>query len=151
MGYQQEEAGNVWLRAKADLRYDTTFKFAKVKIANISGALKQHRFTMDNISGNLLYGANKILRIDTLKGTIGRSDFDLNLRLYAGKDTVMRKKTNYLYFSSRFLDVDQLTGYSFASMSEPAPAKAATVGKNPMLWHIARHSTFLKCLFLCLK
>lgn len=132
-GYQQEEASNLWIRARADLRYDTSFKFAKVKIANISGALKQHKFKVDSISGNMLYGANKILKVDTLKGKIGRSDFDLNLRLYAGQDTIMKKRTNYLYFKSRFLDIDQLTGYSFvaASTNTPAANTTAAVKKIP--------------------
>lgn len=131
IGYHQEEAGNLWLRAKADLRYDTVFRFAKVKIANISGSLKEHKFKVDSISGNMLYGANKILRVDTLKGKIGRSDFDISLRLYNGKDTVMKKRTNYLYFNSRFLDIDQLTGYSFAPAANSPTTTVATAAKKP--------------------
>ncbi|UYQ95656.1 hypothetical protein MKQ68_11135 [Chitinophaga horti] len=131
-GYHEEEASNLWFRARADLRYDTTFRFAKVKIANVSVALKQHKFNVEKVSGNILYGSNKIIKVDTLKGIIGRSDFDLNLRLYSGKDTTLKKRTNYLYFSSRFLDIDQLTGYSFVPASnEPAPATAKNAAKKP--------------------
>ncbi len=109
--YQQEVASNVWLRSKTDLRYDSVFKFASIKIANISGALKNHPFQLDSISGNVKIGSDNFVKIDTLKGKIGNSDFNMNMRLYAGKDTVRRKKENFLQFSSHFLDVDQLTNY----------------------------------------
>lgn len=123
--YQQEEARNVWLRAKADLRYDTAFKFARIQIANISGDVKRHDLQLKNISGKMIYGANRILKVDTLKGSVGRSDFDLSLRLFAGKDKRMKKRTNYLHFSSRFLDIDQLSSYSFASAAPPSSASSA--------------------------
>ncbi len=119
-GYQQEEGANIWLRAKADLRYDTTFRFAKVKLANISGTLKQHKLQLDSIRGNILYGANRILRVDSLRGAIGRTDFDISFRLFNGKDSLIKNRTNYLYFRSKFLDADQLSGYNFAS-GAPAP------------------------------
>ncbi|WP_232825918.1 AsmA-like C-terminal region-containing protein [Chitinophaga alhagiae] len=128
-GYQQEEAANVWLRARADLRYDTTFKFAKVHIANISGSLKKHGVQLENISGSLLYGANKILKVDTLKGSIGRSDFNISMRLFNGRDKQMKKRTNYFYFRSRFLDIDQLGGYSFAPEPSPAAPPVAKTAK----------------------
>lgn len=119
--YQHEIANNLWLRAKMDMKYDSVFKFAKLKIANISGELKVHPIRLDSIKGNIKYGANKFIAIDTLTGKIGRSDFDLSMRLFTGKDTTMRKKANFLSFSSRFLDVDQLTNYSFTDEPEPAP------------------------------
>lgn len=132
-GYHKEEGANIWLRAKADLRFDTTFRFAKVRLANISGTLKQHRLQLENISGNILYGANKILRVDTLKGSIGRSDFDISLRLFNGKDSLIKNRTNYLYFRSKFLDVDQLTGYDFtAGNVAPASSPAATSKTRPI-------------------
>ncbi|WP_341836585.1 AsmA-like C-terminal region-containing protein [Chitinophaga pollutisoli] len=125
-GYQKEEGANIWLRAKADLRFDTTFRFAKIKLANISGTLKQHALQLDKISGNILYGANKILRVDSLKGAIGRSDFDISFRLFNGKDSLIKNRTNYLYFRSKFIDADQLAGYDFTAQ----PATAASSHPN---------------------
>lgn len=118
-GYRREEANNLWLRAKAELRYDTAFKFAKIRVANISGSLKRHKFELKEVSGGMLFGANKILKIDSLKGKVGRTDFDLNLRYYTGNNPELKKKTNYLYFKSKFIDGDQLSGYALA----PAPAR----------------------------
>lgn len=125
--YQQEEGSNIWLRAKADLRYDTAFRFAKVKIANVSGTLKKHRLKLDSISGGLMYGAN-ILKADTLKGKIGRSDFDINFRYYTGDKLELKKKTNYLYFRSKLLDANELMSYSFESfVAKPAPVAGSEV------------------------
>lgn len=108
---QQEVATGIWLRSKSELRYDSVFQFANIKIANISGALQRHAIRMDSISGNIKFGTDHFIKIDTLQGRIGNSDFNLSMRLYAGKDTVRRKKLNFLQFSSRLLDLDQLNNY----------------------------------------
>lgn len=108
---QQEVATGIWLRSKSELRYDSVFQFANIKIANISGALQRHAIHMDSISGNIKFGTDHFVKIDTLKGRIGNSDFNLSMRLYAGKDTVRRKKLNFLQFTSQLLDLDQLNNY----------------------------------------
>jgi uncharacterized protein involved in outer membrane biogenesis len=120
--YHDETATNLWLRSKTDLRYDSMFRFANIKIANISGELKKHAFRLDSISGNLKFGADHFVKIDTLKGKIGRSDFDISMRLYTGKDSARKAKENYLQFTSRFLDVDQLVSYRTTFTEEDAPA-----------------------------
>ncbi len=124
--YYDEIGSNIWLRSKIDLRYDSVFNFANIKIAHISGALKQHPYKLDSISGNIKFGTDNFIRIDTLKGIIGNSDFNISMRLYTGKDTTRRKKENFLQFSSRFLDVDQLTNYVLAAEQEETPAAFAS-------------------------
>lgn len=125
--YHDEIARNIWLRSKMELRYDSVFRFANVKIANISGELQHHAFKLDSIKGNVKFSASKFIKIDTLSGKIGRSDFDINMRLYAGPDTLKRKKENYLVFKSRFLDIDQLTGYKLTAAEETAPALPSNI------------------------
>ncbi len=113
-GYRRELATNLWLRTKTEVRYDTIFRFANVKIANFSGEFKKRSLRLDNIRGNVKFNAGNFIKIDTLKGKIGRSDFDISMRLYTGKDTSKMKKENFLQFSSRFLDVDEMSNYNFA-------------------------------------
>jgi len=128
--WHDEVATNVWLRSKTQLRYDSVWKFANVKIANISGKLAKHALELDSIKGNVKFNGGSFIKIDTLTGKIGRSDFDLNMRLYTGADSTKRKKENFLRFNSRFLDVDQLTNYKFTGADETttdvAGAPAAT-------------------------
>ncbi len=113
--YQQEVGSNIWLRSRWDLRYDSAFQFASIHIANISGQLKNHSFRLDSVSGNVKFGVDNFVRIDTLKGRIGNSDFNVSMRLYNGKDTNRRKKENYFQLASHFLDVDQLTNYKLTA------------------------------------
>jgi hypothetical protein len=113
--YRDETAANIWLRSKTMLRYDTAFKFANIKIANISGRLKKHAIELDSINGNVKFGTDNFIKIDTLTGKIGRSDFNVSMRLYTGKDSARRSKENYLQFASRFLDIDQLTNYALSA------------------------------------
>src|ERR1700722_4227764 len=130
-----EVASNCWLRSKWELRYDSVFQFANIRIANISAAFKQHPYRLDSISGNIKFGIDHFVKIDTLKGKIGNSDFNLSMRLYTGKDTARRKKENYLNFASNLLDADQLTSYmhsmeqeeqEIATMEKPSPTQDST-------------------------
>jgi uncharacterized protein involved in outer membrane biogenesis len=123
--WHDEVASNVWLRSKTQLRYDSVFKFANVKIANISGKLAKHGLELDSIKGNVKFNTGNFIKIDTLTGKVGRSDFDLNMRLYTGADSARKIKENYLRFSSRFLDVDQLTNYKFTGNEAEPPTDVA--------------------------
>ncbi|AEV98600.1 hypothetical protein A4D02_21385 [Niastella koreensis] len=129
--WHNEVATNLWLRSKSQLRYDSVFKFANIKIANISGQLTGHDFELDSIKGNVMFNTNNFIKIDTLTGKIGHSDFNINMRLYTGNDSARKMKENYLKFNSRFLDVDQLTNYTFVAEEEIAEADstAASTGQ----------------------
>jgi len=113
-GYRHEEGADLWVRSKIDLKYDTVFRFAKAHISHASGVLKKHNFTMKDISGTVKYSTNRIFALDTLKGTIGNSDFDVTMRVFNGADKTIKKRTNYFYFKSNFLDVDELVSYDFS-------------------------------------
>ena len=132
--YHEEVASNLWLRSKIDLKYDSVFRFANIKIANISGELMRHAFRLDSVNGNVKIGTDHFIKIDTLTGKVGNSDFNISMRLYTGKDTVRMKKDNYLQFASRFLDVDQLMSYRLTAEEPPAPdlsdIPATTVAKT---------------------
>jgi len=128
--YQHEVASNIWLRAKCDMKYDSVFKFAKLHIANISGSLKVHPIELEKINGTIMYGNNRFVRIDTLTGKIGNSDFDISGRLFLGSDTTQRKKPNFFTFKSEKLDVDQLTNYKFSGVEEDKPLVAPTTVRN---------------------
>ncbi len=137
--YHDEVATNLWLRSKTMLRYDSVFKFANVKIANISGQLTKHAIQLDSIKGVVKFNTDNFIKIDTLRGKIGRSDFDLNMRLYTGKDSARKVKENYLRFTSNFLDVDQLTNYKFIAKTEEAPNVADSQGTT--MPHVRTAST----------
>jgi len=113
-GYRREVLTNVWLRSKIDLKYDTSFRFAKAKITNISADLQKHNLKLHSISGGVKYGS-RILSFDTLRGKIGNSDFDISLKYYfKGIDRYNNKVPNSLTFVSKFLDADEMSHYDLA-------------------------------------
>jgi len=126
-GYRREIINNAWLRAKAELKYDTNFRFAKADIVNITGDLKRHKIQLKDIQGKMRYGT-RVLIVDTMKGTIGRSDFDMSFRYFTGKDKKLRKKTNSFFFKSNFLDADEISNYSFAPPPRRARIKKDSAG-----------------------
>ena len=144
--YVNEVFSNVWLRSKSELKYDSVFKFANVKIANISGQLKNHPYLLDSIHGNIKFNADNFIKIDTLQGKVGNTDFNLSLRLYTGKDSVRSKKENYLQFSSRFLDLNQLMNYAETATDEMGPqprdSTMLTTGVSTSASHAAAFNIF---------
>ncbi|QJB30990.1 AsmA-like C-terminal region-containing protein [Chitinophaga oryzae] len=142
-GYWYEEAGKLWLRAKLNMRYDTVFKRVDARIANISGTLKQHPVQLENIKGRIRYGTNRYLVVDTLTGKIGTTDFDMNLKLYAGPDRQGKERNNFFSFKSQYLNIDELMNYDFTDQTAQAqaPAKPTTVRENDSL-HAAGFNIF---------
>jgi hypothetical protein len=113
-GYRREELDHVWLRAKIDLKYDTTFRFAKAKISNVTAELKRHKLKLTEISGGLKYGS-KLLAMDTMRGKIGNSDFDISMKYYfKGVDRNNKKVGNTLTFTSKLIDADEMSRYDLA-------------------------------------
>jgi hypothetical protein len=128
-GYRREQLNNAWLRMKIDLKYDTNFRFAKAKIANVTGELVKHQLKLTGISGHVKYG-RRVLILDTLRGSIGRSDFDISMKYFNGPDRNMQKRTNSLKFTSKFLDADEMSHYDLApkkGRSKKSAADSVTV------------------------
>jgi hypothetical protein len=130
-GYRHEEANDIWIRSKIDLKYDTGFRFMKARIANASGVLKKHNFTMKDISGTVKYSTNRIFALDTVKGTIGKSDFNLTMRVFNGADKTIKKRENYFYLTSTFLDLDEMVGYDFSPDTTRRPGDSTRRRTNP--------------------
>jgi hypothetical protein len=139
--YQEEVGSNIWLRTKIDLKYDSIFRFANIKVENVSGELKNHAFKLDSITGNVKLGIDNFIKIDTLTGKVGNSDFNISMRLYTGKDTTRMKKENYLQFSSRLLDLDQLTSYHLTG-EDPAPDMSEIPANGTAMKASAHDSSF---------
>jgi hypothetical protein len=132
-GYRREEANNVWLRMKFDLKYDTIFRFAKGHITHIIGDLKKHQLKLKDVHGSIKYGA-RLLALDTLQGTIGRSDFNISLKyFFTGYDREMKKRSNSLKFTSSFLDLDEMSHYDLAPRKgrKKATIDSLAIASNP--------------------
>ncbi|HEY9257872.1 AsmA-like C-terminal region-containing protein, partial [Chitinophaga sp.] len=142
-GYWYEQANNVWLRSKMEIKYDTVFKKIDARIANISGTLKAHPINIEKVTGRIRYGNNRFIVVDTLAGKIGRTDFDLNMRYAVGKRKNKEKKSNYFRFKSELLDIDELMNYDFSEhpVATAAPVKHTTVKENDSL-HAAGFNIF---------
>lgn len=114
-GYRREQLNNAWLSARVNLRYDTSFRFMRARVTNVSADLRQHKLNLHEISGGVKYGS-RILSLDTLKGKVGNSDFVVNLKYYfKGVDRYNKAIANSLIFKSTLLDVDEMSQYDLAA------------------------------------
>jgi hypothetical protein len=115
-GYRREEMINANMKVKMMIRYDTTFRFLRTELSHVTCSLKRHKLDFRDVSGKIKYGANKLFAFDTLRGTVGKSDFDITMRLINTGDKTLRSRTNYFHFKSTSLDADEIAAYDF---SEP--------------------------------
>jgi len=86
---------------------------------------------MKEISGNIKYGTNKVFVLDTLKGMIGNTDFDITMRLFNGADKTIKKRTNYFYLKSNNLDIDELVSYDFSPDTTRRPGDSTRRKRKP--------------------
>jgi len=114
--WRHEQLNKTWLSATINLRYDTIFRSARTEITNVTSFLKNHKLDIKDVRGKVRYSPNRVLSMDTLTGTIGKSDFDLTMRIFNGEDKTIKKRTNYFFFTSKLLDLNEITAYDF---SEP--------------------------------
>src|SRR6185295_3838396 len=99
-GYRREELTNANLRAKINMRYDTSFRFMRAELSNVTCGLKRHKIQLKDVKGKIKYGANKLLAFDTLTGLIGKSDFDITMRLINTENKQLRSRSNFFHFRS---------------------------------------------------
>jgi hypothetical protein len=113
-GYRREELTNANMKVKMMIRYDTTFRFMRTELSHVTCGLKRHKLQFKDVSGKIKYGANKLFAFDTLTGTVGKSDFDITMRLINTESKTLRSRTNYFHFKSNSLDADEIAAYDFS-------------------------------------
>jgi hypothetical protein len=118
--WRHEQLNNTSLSATVNLRYDTVFRSARTEVTTLTSFLKNHKLDIKDVKGKVRYSPNRVLSMDTVTGTIGKTDFDLTMRIFNGEDKTIKKRTNYFYFTSKLLDLNEITAYDF---SEPPRKK----------------------------
>jgi hypothetical protein len=129
--YRHERLDSAWIVGKVNLRYDTIFRFARCEFNNATGVLRQHKLRVKDLQGRIKYGSNsRVFALDTLKGKVGKSDFDITLRLYTGENKTLKKRTNYVRIKSDMLDFNEIAAYDFSTPPPRRRRDSAVVKKD---------------------
>jgi hypothetical protein len=110
--YRHEDFRKLQLHGRTDLHFrNNALHSVDCYIDKLSCTMKVHNSRFENFSGRLHF-EDEHLVVEKLSGQIGRSDFQVYLNYYLGKNPAIRKRDNFFSIKSRRLDIDQLIAYN---------------------------------------
>jgi hypothetical protein len=122
--YRHEDFKKLQLHGKTLLHFKKNQLYSSdTYIDKLSCTMKVHNSRFENFNGRI-HIENEHLIIEKLSGQIGRSDFNIFLNYYFGKDPKIRKRDNFFSIKSNRLDLDQLLAYN------PPPATKSMTPKD---------------------
>ncbi|MEM9389551.1 MAG: AsmA-like C-terminal region-containing protein [Bacteroidota bacterium] len=120
--YRHEEFRNLKIDGVADLSFNRKLGSSNVRIDNVAATMKVHPMRFENFSGNI-YMDSLILKVDSLGGKLGRSEFKANF-LHHRKKSGAEKKHSFELISPR-LDFDELFAYNPPPVTDTVDHTAA--------------------------
>ncbi|WP_194774493.1 AsmA family protein [Pararhodonellum marinum] len=108
--YRNEALRDLNLNGRIDLHYDTTFRSADLYIDDLDGKLNVHPLKLENFKGRVHFEDDQLL-VENFSGSMGESDFLVNLSHYLGDDPALKAKANSFSMVSNLLDLDALMNY----------------------------------------
>jgi hypothetical protein len=122
--YRHEDFRKLQLHGKTFLHFkNNKLHSSDTYIDKLSCTMKVHNSRFENFNGRI-HVEDEHLIVEKLSGKIGRSDFNIYLNYYYGKDLKTRKRDNFFKIKSNILDLDQLLAYN------PPPATVKMTPKD---------------------
>jgi hypothetical protein len=110
--YRHEDFRKLQLHGKTLLHFKNNKLYSSdTYIDKLSCTMKVHNSRFENFNGRV-HMEDEHLIVEKLTGRIGRSDFNIYLNYYFGKDPKTRKRDNFFKIKSNVLDLDQLLAYN---------------------------------------
>ncbi|MGB5981750.1 MAG: AsmA-like C-terminal region-containing protein [Nonlabens sp.] len=110
--YRHEEINDLQLHFTSDLNYqNNTLGSINVDLDKFEGKMKVHPLRFEDFKGKFQYEDDHV-KVDGLKGKMGRSRFEIATNYYLGEDETIKKRDNAFSIKSDFLDFDALSNYN---------------------------------------
>jgi len=110
--YRHEDFRKLQLHGKTLLHFKNNSLYSSdTYIDKLNCTMKVHNSRFENFSGRIHIEDEHIV-VEKLSGQLGRSDFNIFLNYYYGKDQKIRKRDNFFSIKSNRLDIDQLIAYN---------------------------------------
>lgn len=117
--YRHEEFKNLIVHGFADLHFNKGLKSSDVYIDKLEAQMKVNPLRFEKFKGRFHYEDEHLL-VEDFSGKLGKSQFNVNLHYYLGKDEAIKKRDNHFSITAPRLDFDELFNYN------PPPANAQT-------------------------
>ncbi|BAO77022.1 AsmA family protein [Winogradskyella sp. PG-2] len=110
--YKHEQFDKLSLHAKTKLQYkDSTLYTIDVNLDKLDTKMKLHPLRFKNFKG-LIHYENEHVVIKDFYGEIGKTNFNIDLNYYLGKDETIKKRDNYLGLNANYIDYDELFNFN---------------------------------------
>ncbi|SHN09621.1 AsmA-like C-terminal region [Cyclobacterium lianum] len=116
--YRDEELKDLRLKGHLDLHYDSVFRSADLQLHHLEGKLNIHPLKLEDFKGNIHFEDGNTL-VENFGGRLGKSDFEINMAYFAGKDSLLRSRPNSFALKANALDLDALMNYEARTSGEP--------------------------------
>lgn len=113
--YRDEVLNSLQLIGRVALHFkDSQLISSDLYLDQLQAKMKLHPLKLEQFKGRI-HVEDEHLVVQSLSGKMGHSQFTTYLNYYYGVNPKIKKRDNYLKFTSSRLDVDELTNYSVPS------------------------------------
>ena len=113
--YRHEELKGLELHINSKMHYrESTLHSIDLELERLNAKMHVHPMRFENFNGLFHYEDEHIM-VKAFQGKIGRTNFDLDMNYYLGKNQSIRKRDNHLGIKSNYIDFDQLFNFELQS------------------------------------
>lgn len=132
--YRHEEVDGFALHLQSSMHYrESALHSIDLKLDRLNAKMHLHPMRFENFKGRFHYEDEHLL-IQDFHGKIGRTEFDVDMNYYLGKNPSIRKRDNHIGLMANYIDFDQLFNFNFSQSDQPTESSAAVPKEN-----IAKH------------
>lgn len=117
--YRHEELRQFKLHGHTLLHFNKTLQSTDLYLDQLTALMKIHHYKFERLKGRVHF-ENEHLLVQDFTGKLGKSEFDIDLNYYLGKDEKIKKRDNHFGIKAKHLDFDELFDF------KPTPSTAST-------------------------
>jgi len=126
--YRHETFDGLALHFNSSMHYKNSALHAiDVGLDKLDTKMKLHPMRFEHFRGNIHYEDDHIV-VKDFHGEIGRTNFNVDLNYYLGKNQQIKKRDNYLSINANYIDFDALFNFNLSAPETTTPT--AVVSKN---------------------
>lgn len=127
--YRHEELRDFKLHGNVAMHFNKTLQSTDLFIEQFTAQMKLHKYKFEKFKGRVHYEDEHLIVSDFF-GKLGRSDFEMDLNYYLGKNEVIKKRDNHFGIKAKYLDMDELFSFNPSANSKTMTPKDHEKGFN---------------------
>lgn len=132
--YRHEELKELALHFKSTMHYkDSSLHSIDLDLDKLDAKMQLHPLKFENFRGRVHYEDDHLV-VQDFHGEIGKTNFNVDLNYYLGKDPAIKKRDNLLALNANYIDSDELFNFDLnqglKEQARPVASKIADVKQH---------------------